>query len=232
MDRRAAEVKALEGRLGHVFADPALLDAALTHASVSDGSNKKILHNERLEFLGDRVLGLLAAEALVRLNPDWREGDLTRRQAALVSGKACAQVARGLSLSGALRLAGSTSNQGGRDNDRILGDAMEALMAAVYLDGGLEAARGVFELAWKDVLTGAVAETGKEPKTALQEWAMAQALPLPLYDTVSRIGPDHAPTFTVEVTVKGYAPERAVGSSLRDAEKAAARALLQREGLL
>ncbi|MGA0600566.1 ribonuclease III [Caulobacter sp. KR2-114] len=233
MDRRAAEVKALEVRLGHAFADPALLDAALTHASASDGSNKKIRHNERLEFLGDRVLGLLAAEELVRLNPDWREGDLTRRQAALVSGKSCARVARGLALSGALRLAGSTSNQGGRDNDRILGDAMEALMAAVYLDGGLDAARGLFQLAWKDILAEvALAETGKEPKTALQEWAMAQALPLPIYQAVSRTGPDHAPIFTVEVTVQGYAPERAIGSSLRDAEKAAARALLQREGLI
>ena len=230
MDRRAAAVSELEQRLGHVFADRALLDAALTHASVSDGA-RKVRHNERLEFLGDRVLGLLAAEALVRRNPVWREGELTRRQTALVSGKICAQVARGLGLSAALRLSGSTTSQGGRDNDRILGDAMEAVMAAVYLDGGLEAARGVFDSAWSEALADAVGEQGKEAKTALQEWAMAMALPLPAYAMVSRLGPAHAPMFTVSVTVQGYPPASAVGSSLRDAEKAAARALLDREGV-
>ena len=232
MDRRAAEVRALEARLGHVFTDRALLEAALTHASVSDGANKNIRHNERLEFLGDRVLGLLAAEALVRQDPEWREGELTRRQAALVSGKTCAQVARGIGLSGALRLSGSTSSQGGRDNDRILGDAMEALMAAVYLDGGLEAARGVFDLALKDAMTAATGDHGKEPKTALQEWAMAQALPLPAYEVISRVGPAHAPVFTVEARVQGFAPARATAASLREAEKAAARALLEREGVV
>jgi len=231
MDRRAAEVKALEGRLAYDFQDRSLLDAALTHSSVSDGANKKIRHNERLEFLGDRVLGLLAAEALVRQDPESREGELTRRQAALVSGKTCAQVARGIGLAGALRLSGSTSSQGGRDNDRILGDAMEALMAAVYLDGGLEAARAVFNLAWGEALTVAVTAAGKEPKTALQEWAMAQALPLPVYEMVSRVGPAHAPVFTVEARVQGYAPARSTAASLREAEKGAARALLEREGV-
>ena len=232
MDRRAAAVTDLEQRLGHAFADRALLDAALTHASVSDGA-KKVRHNERLEFLGDRVLGLLAAEALVRRNPEWREGELTRRQTALVSGKICAQVARGLGLAAALRLSGSTTSQGGRDNDRILGDAMEAVMAAVYLDGGLDAARAVFDLAWAEALASATAtaEHGKEAKTALQEWAMAKALPLPAYAMVSRMGPAHAPVFTVSVTVQGYPPASAVGASLRDAEKAAARALLDREGV-
>jgi ribonuclease-3 len=225
-------VKALEARLDYVFADRGLLESALTHASVSDGANKNIRHNERLEFLGDRVLGLLAAEALVRQDPEWREGELTRRQAALVSGKTCAQVARGIGLSGALRLSGSTSSQGGRDNDRILGDAMEALMAAVYLDGGLEAARDVFNLAWASALTSATGETGKEPKTALQEWAMAQALPLPIYEVTSKVGPAHAPIFTVEARVEGYAPVRATGASLREAEKAAARQLLEREGVV
>jgi ribonuclease-3 len=229
MDRRLAAIAELEAHLGHVFADRDLLERALTHASVGSGS-RKVAHNERLEFLGDRVLGLLAAETLVARHPDWREGELTRRHVTLVAGKTCAEVARRVGLPDALRLAGGASKQGGRDNDRILGDAMEALMAAVYLDGGLAAARGVFAAAWTDALASAVAGEVREPKTALQEWAMAAGLPLPGYREVSRSGPDHAPLFVVEAVVEGYAPERGVGSSLREAEKAAALALLEREG--
>lgn len=228
MDKRAAAIAELESKLGHVFADRELLERALTHVSVGSGS-RQVAHNERLEFLGDRVLGLLVAETLVARHPDWREGELTRRHATLVAGKTCAEVARRIGLPAALRLAGGASKQGGRDNDRILGDAMEALIAAVYLDGGLAAARAVFAEAWTDAIASAVAEQGREPKTALQEWAMAAGLPLPSYCEVSRTGPDHAPLFVVEVSVEGYAPERAVGSSLREAEKAAALALLERE---
>jgi ribonuclease-3 len=229
MDKRTEAIAQLEQRLGHAFADRDLLEQALTHASVGSGA-RQVAHNERLEFLGDRVLGLLAAEALVARHPDWREGELTRRHASLVAGKTCAEVARRLGLAAALRLAGGASKQGGRDNDRILGDAMEALMAAVYLDGGVQAARSVFTAAWTDALVSAAAEQGREPKTALQEWAMAAGRPLPSYREVSRTGPDHAPLFVVEAAVEGYAPERAAGSTLREAEKAAARALLEREG--
>jgi ribonuclease-3 len=231
MDKRAEAIAELERRLGHAFADRELLERALTHASVGSGA-RKVAHNERLEFLGDRVLGLLAAEALVARHPDWREGELSRRHATLVAGKTCAEVARRVGLPAALRLAGGASKQGGRDNDRILGDAMEALMAAVYLDGGLQAARGVFADSWTDALATAAAETGREPKTALQEWAMAAGLPLPAYREVSRSGPDHAPLFVVEAEVQGHAPARAVGSTLREAEKSAALALLEREGVL
>jgi len=231
MDKRAEAIAELERRLGHAFADRELLERALTHASVGSGA-RKVAHNERLEFLGDRVLGLLAAEALVARHPDWREGELTRRHATLVAGKTCAEVARRVGMPAALRLAGGASKQGGRDNDRILGDAMEALMAAVYLDGGLQAARAVFAAAWTDALATAAVEIGREPKTALQEWAMAAGRPLPAYREVSRSGPDHAPLFVVEVEVEGHAPARGVGSALREAEKAAARALLDREGVL
>jgi ribonuclease-3 len=228
VDRRALAIADLEARLGYSFRDRALLEQALTHASVGDGA-RKVVHNERLEFLGDRVLGLLAAEWLAGRHPDWREGDLSRRHAALVSGKTCALVARRVGLPAALRLAGSTTKQGGRDNQRILGDAMEALMAALYIEGGLAAARDVFASAWSEVLATALADDRREPKTALQEWAMAQGLPLPTYTEISRSGPDHAPAFVVEVAVERHAPERATGSSLREAEKAAARALLDRE---
>ena len=226
-DRRAAAVAELERRLGHLFADRTLLERALTHASVGHGA-RKVGHNQQLEFLGDRVLGLLAAELLTLHDPDWREGELTRRHARLVSGGTCAEVARHVGLPTALRLAGATTKQGGRQNDRILGDAMEALVAAVYLDGGLEAARTVFRTAWSEALSTALASGAREPKTALQEWAMASGLPLPAYRVVSKSGPDHGPQFVVEVEVSGYAPEQGSGASIRQAEKAAALALLQR----
>lgn len=134
-----------------------------------------------------------------------------------------------LGLPEALRLAEATTKEGGRQNDRILGDAMEALIAAVYVDGGLDAARMVFKTAWSEMLSIALADATREPKTALQEWAMASSLPLPAYRVVSKSGPDHAPEFVIEVEVSGYAPQRGSGSSIRQAEKAAALALLQRE---
>ncbi len=224
VNRRATAVAALQERLGHAFADPALFERALTHASAAASA----VHNERLEFLGDRVLGLLAAEALVALDPAWREGDLSRRHAALVSGTTCAVVARALDVGPALRLDGSASAQGARENDRILGDAMEALMAAVYLDAGLEAARAVFDRAWLDRLEGIRGVQDAEAKTALQEWAMARGLPTPAYHLVKRSGSAHAPHFTVLVEVQGQGSETGEGPALRTAEKAAARKLLNR----
>jgi ribonuclease III len=228
MDRRIAAITDLEQRLGYSFKDRALLDRALTHASVGSGSGK-VANNEQLEFLGDRVLGLVAAEALIRRRPDWREGDLTRRHAALTAGRACAEVARDLGLQQALRLHGSATKQGGRENDRILGDAMEALIAAIYLESGLAAAQTVFDLAWNDLLSAALVDEDKDSKTALQEWAMARRLALPTYREISRSGPAHAPDFVVEVSIAGHAPAIAGASSMRAAEKAAARAFLARE---
>jgi ribonuclease-3 len=228
VNRRSTAIKALEERLGHAFADRTLLEQALTHSSAADGTISPA-HNQVLEFLGDRVLGLVAAEALMKLGPHWREGELTRRHAGLVSGHRCADVARALGVGPALRLAGADSKLGARENDRILGDAMEALMAAVYLDGGLDAARRLFGGAWREALS----ESGKapvlDPKTALNEWAGARALPAPRYETVSRAGSQHAPTFTVRVDVQGRPPELGVGLSLRAAQKAAADAFLRRE---
>ena len=218
----------LEARLGHRFKDKALLERALTHVSVREVAAEQ-LHNETLEFLGDRVLGLLVAETLVSRNPAWREGDLTRTHAAMVNGSRCAQVARGLQIGAALRLHGGASKEGARENDRILGDAMEAIMAAVYLDGGLEAAREVFRSAWSAALLEGASQAAKDPKTALQEWAAAQGLAPPLYRTVSRVGSAHAPVFIVEVKLEGLSPERASAANLRLAEKAAAAALLGRE---
>lgn len=229
MNVRLNAVAELERRIGHAFADRDLFERALTHASVGDGS-RKVRHNERLEFLGDRVLGLLAAERLLALDPDSREGILSPRLAALVNGKACARVARRIELGEALRIAGSASKIGARDNDTVLGDACEALIAALYIDGGLEAARAFFLKFWSEEFENADPR-GKDVKNHLQEWAQSRGLPLPAYEVVSRTGPDHAPHFTVKVSVQGYPDEIGTGRSRQDAEKAAALCMLtRREG--
>lgn len=229
-DRRAEAIAALEAAVGHTFKDRALLERALTHSSVGEGA-RAVRHNERLEFLGDRVLNLLAAERLLGLDETAKEGEMSPRLAALVNGRTCARVARRLGLGEALRLSPGESKSGGRDKDTILGDACEALMAAIYLDAGLGVAREFFVRAWTEEFAAAAQARAKEPKTELQEWAQGQGLALPKYQVVSREGPDHAPYFTVEVTVEGHPPERAKGRSRQEAEKAAALAmLLKREG--
>ncbi len=227
MNARLEAIAALEAGIGHAFEDRELLERALTHSSVGDGA-RKVRHNERLEFLGDRVLNLLAAERLLALDLEAKEGVLSPRLAALVNGKACARVARRIGLAPALRLSGSATKIGARESDGVLGDACEALMAALYIDGGLEAARTFFNTAWQDEFDNPAAGRDRDPKTQLQEWAQARGLPLPLYAVVSRTGPDHAPTFTVEVSIQGFDPERGEGRSRQDAEKAAALAMLLR----
>ncbi|MDB5460743.1 MAG: ribonuclease [Caulobacteraceae bacterium] len=226
---RAAAIAALERRLGLAFSDQELLERALTHSSVGDGA-KRVSDNERLEFVGDRVLGLLAAERLAELYPQSSEGDLAPRLNALVSRKTCAVVARGIDLGAALRLSPAETKAGGRDKDSILAGACEALMAALYQEGGLPAARRFFLEQWADPIRELGAPRPLDPKTALQEWAQGQGKPLPAYAVVERKGPDHAPTFTVEALVAGLTPARAQGRSRQEAEKAAAQALLQREG--
>lgn len=228
MNARADAVGALERRLGHAFTDHALLERALTHASVGGGAGKT-RDNEVLEFIGDRVIGLLAAERLAELYPEAPEGELTVRLHGLVNRDACARVARRMDLGPALRLAGGETKTGGRDKDSILGDACEAVMAAVHLDGGLAAARQVFLDLWSEEFDETVIARLRDPKTALQEWAQGQGKALPAYVVLERSGPDHAPVFKVEVTVEGLAPVMAEGRSRRDAEKAAAAMLLERE---
>jgi ribonuclease-3 len=226
---RAAAIAALERRLGLAFSDQELLERALTHSSVGDGA-KRVSDNERLEFVGDRVLGLLAAERLAELYPQSSEGDLAPRLNALVSRKTCAVVARSMDLGAALRLSPAETKAGGRDKDSILAGACEALMAALYHEGGLPAARRFFLEQWADPIRELGSPRPLDPKTALQEWAQGQGKPLPAYAVVERKGPDHAPTFTVEAQVAGLTPARAQGRSRQEAEKAAAQALLQREG--
>ena len=219
---------ALEARIGHVFADRDLLERALTHASVGNGGAPG-RDNERLEFLGDRVLNLLAAEQLFAAYPSAREGDLARRLNRLVSSGACAGVARGIGLPEALRLDPSANRVGARDSDRVLGDACEALLAALYLDAGPDAARAFFQSAWADLAASLDREPERDPKTRLQEWAMGLGLPPPDYVVTRSEGPPHDPRFTIEARLPGLAPASGAGRSKREAEKAAAAQFLERE---
>ncbi len=233
---RADAVAELVRRLGHVFADPQLLDRALTHASVGEGvapqTSKAPRDNERLEFLGDRVLGLLVADRLHRDFPEADEGQLSSRLHALVDRAACGRVGEALGIGQAVRLSPGETKSGGRRKEGLIADAVEAVLAAIYLDGGLEAARAAFDRAWADELAKPSERGLSNPKSALQEWAQAQGRPLPTYQVTERSGSDHAPTFTVEVTIEGVEPLAARGRSRQDAEKAAATALLQREGVI
>ncbi|MGV9009798.1 ribonuclease III [Brevundimonas sp.] len=236
-DRRAEAVRALSTALGHNFRDPRLLDLALTHASVGEGAERDargrpFADNQRLEFLGDRVLGLLVADRLMRDFPDANEGDMSSRLHSLVDKAACARAAEALGVGPAMRLSPGETKQGGRRREGVLGDAMEAILAAAWLDGGIDAARVVFDRTWATELAAPPARSVTNPKSVLQEWALGQARPLPIYRIVERTGSDHAPTFTVEATVEGYPPLTAQGRSRQDAEKSAAIGLLQREGVI
>ena len=225
MNARAAAVAELERLIGHEFHDRELLERALTHSSVGDGA-KSVLHNERLEFLGDRVLNLCAAERLMALDPESREGELSRRLASLVNYHACARAAKRAGLPQAMRLSASATKVGARQSDAVLGDACEALIAALYIDGGLECARAFFLRFWAEEFERIHEPRTKDPKTQLQEWAQGRGLPLPSYRVVEREGPDHAPAFTVEVEVQGFPAEQGRGRSRQDAEKAAAQVML------
>ncbi|MEI9891522.1 MAG: ribonuclease III [Caulobacteraceae bacterium] len=226
---RAAPIAALEARLGFTFTDPGLLERALTHSSVGDGA-KKVSDNERLEFIGDRVLGLLAAERLAELYPLSSEGDLAPRLNALVSRKTCAVVARAIDIGPALRLSAAETKAGGRDKDSILAGACEAIWRLCIRPEAWTPRGPSSSRKWADPIAELGAPRPLDSKTALQEWAQGQGKPLPAYAVVARTGPDHAPVFTVEARVEGLEPAKAQGRSRQDAEKAAAQALLQREG--
>ena len=228
MNRRLAAIEALERRLGYVFGDRELLERALTHASATGGS-ANIASNERLEFLGDRVLGLIIADALTKRDEAANVGELSKRLHVLVSGETCAQVARMIGLGDALRLQGAAPSLGVRDNATILADACEAVIAALYLELGLEHTSAIVLTLWERFLVEPLDLGLINPKSELQEWAAATGLAQPVYRVVARSGPDHRPVFTVEVTVDDLSPVAAHGGSVRMAEKAAALALLTRE---
>lgn len=215
-------LKTLMGRLGHDFADPDLLEQAVTHPS---GSSSARPDNQRLEFLGDRVLGLCVADILIRQFPNETEGGLSPRLHALVSRESCAIAARAVRLGDFLRMGRSEAVSGGRKKEAALADAMEAVIAAVYLDGGLDCAQTVVRRLWDDEMT-ADAAAPRNPKTALQEWAQARGLPPPEYREVARVGPDHAPLFRIRAALANGRAADAEAPSKRVAERAAAAALL------
>jgi ribonuclease-3 len=220
----SSELTTFAARLGHRFEKPDLLQRALTHASISSPTRPD---NQRLEFLGDRVLGLVMAEALLRADPAATEGKLAPRFNALVRKETCADVAQDLALGEALRLGRSEMVSGGRRKSALLADALEAVIAAVYLDGGFEAAERVILKAWGDRI-GQVDDDARDAKTALQEWAQALGQTPPVYTEIARDGPDHAPLFTVEARLATGETAQGRAAAKRHAEQAAARALLDR----
>ena len=221
----AADRAGLEAALGHRFRDPALLAEALTHPSATGRHGRRKRSYERLEFLGDRVLGLLVAHLLIERFPEDAEGALTHRQVALVQEGALAQVAERLGLGRWLEVARSEAEGGGRERPALLADCCEALIGALYLDGGLEAARGFVASEWEPFLAG-VATPPRDPKMALQEWAQGRGLEPPAYRLLATDGPPHAPRFTVEAGLPGFPPAVGEGRSKRAAEREAARRLL------
>lgn len=222
------DLQAFTLRIGYTFRSPALLIQALTHASMSSTTRAD---NQRLEFLGDRVLGLVMAEALLTADTSAAEGQLAPRFNALVRKETCADVARDHGLGDVLKLGRSEMISGGRRKEALLGDAMEAVIAAVYLDAGFDAARELILRLWGPRI-GAVEADARDAKTSLQEWAQGRGMAPPSYDEAAREGPDHQPIFTVRVTLADGNTEEARAGSKRQAEQMAARALLARiEGL-
>lgn len=218
----SSDLKAFEARIGHQFNTPELLNRAVTHASMSSPNRDD---NQRLEFLGDRVLGLVMAEALLALDPGASEGLLAPRYNALVRKETCADVAREIDLGAVLKLGRSEMISGGRRKQALLGDAIEAVIAAVYLDAGFEAAKALVLRLWGD-RTSTVEEDARDAKTALQEWAQARKLAPPTYETTDRSGPDHAPVFTITAVLENGQQASASAPSKRAAEQAAAATLL------
>ena len=222
--RLSTELEAFCARIGHRFARPDLLRQALTHASIATPARPD---NQRLEFLGDRVLGLVMAEALHAADPAAREGTLARRYNALVRKETCAEVARDCGLGDALRLGRSEMLSGGRRKEAILADALEAVIAAVYLDAGFDTARALVLRLWGARLKRSDTDL-RDAKTALQEWAQARGQTPPVYTETGRDGPDHAPVFTIEVRLASGQAASASASAKRQAEQAAATTLLRR----
>lgn len=219
----------LEDRLGHRFDDQLLLARALTHSSLSGGNNS-VRDLERLEFLGDRVLGLLTAEELWRRYPDFAEGAMAPRLNALVRKETCAKAALFFDIDKFIMMSEWEDESGGRKKKAILGDVMEALLGAVYIDGGLEAARRVYDQFWTPNLED-LSKAHRDAKTELQEWSQQKKLGTPDYQVKHADGPAHEPAFDIEVQVKGMKPASGKGRSKRAAQMAAARALLIREGV-
>lgn len=218
----------IEARIGYSFADPALLVSALTHVSALKSPTDRTASYQRLEFLGDHVLGLAVSDMLFRAFPQGDEGELSKRLADLVRRETCADVARALGLDEGIKLGAVGAPE--RLRKSVLGDICEAVIGAIFIDGGYQAAAEFVERAWSDRLRKPMRAL-RDPKTVLQEWAQGRGLPTPTYREVERTGPHHDPRFRIEVVLPGLKPAEGTGSSKRTAEKAAALELLTREGV-
>jgi ribonuclease-3 len=217
----AGAARWVEQRLGHAPRDPALFERALTHSSHGDD------HYERLEYLGDRILGLAMAAWLFELFPEEPEGKLSRRLNALVAGEVCAEVGRELGVGDQVRLGKQAREDGASDSDNVIGDVVEALIGALFLERGYETAAGFVRRAWGDRVSTRD-KAPKHPKSALQEWAAAHDRKPPVYQLTGRTGPHHAPQFEVQVEIKGVGSASAEGTTKQEAETAAAAKLMER----
>ena len=224
--KKSEAIRSFEQRLGYEFSNLSLLVEALTHSSIASDFRKD---NQRLEFLGDRVLGLVMAEALLEIDQTAPEGTLAPRFNALVRKETCAEVARQIELGGVLKIGRSEMLSGGRRKDALLGDGMEAVIAAIYKDGGFEIAKTIIIELWGDRIKN-VKVDARDAKTMLQEWAQARGQNPPNYEVISRSGPDHAPDFLVKVILASGETSEAMAGSKRQAEQMAAKALLQKIG--
>jgi ribonuclease-3 len=225
-----AIARAIELRIGHTFADPSLLATAFTHVSALKSSRNRADSYQRLEFLGDHVLGLIVSDMLFRAFPKADEGELSKRLANLVRKEACADVAKSLGFNEGIKLGTVGPGAGARLRNSVLGDICEAVIGAVFLDGGYAAAAQFVERNWTERMRKPIRPL-RDPKTVLQEWAQGKGLPTPVYREVERTGPHHDPQFRVAVELPGLMPAEGVGGSKRAAEKLAASALLAREGV-
>ena len=223
--------KAIEERIGHAFADPRLLTTALTHVSSLKDPNNRTASYQRLEFLGDHVLGLVISDMLFQAFPHADEGELSKRLSDLVRRETCADVAREMGLHEVIKLGAVGAGAADRLRTSVLGDICEAVIGAVYRDGGYPAARQMIEGAWSERMRKPL-KALRDPKTVLQEWAQGKGLPTPTYREIERTGPHHDPKFRISVELPDIAPAEGVGSTKRAAEKAAASALLAREGVV
>jgi len=218
----AAELKAFSARIGHDFKRTELLVEALTHSSLSSATRPD---NQRLEFLGDRVLGLVISEALLDADTEASEGLLAPRFNSLVRKETCAEIAVEIALGDALKLGRSEMISGGRRKQALLGDAVEAVIAAVYLDAGFDTARSMILRLWGQRISAAKADA-RDAKTMLQEWAQARRQSPPSYIEAKRSGPDHAPVFTIVARLQSGQEATASAASKRQAQQAAAALLL------
>lgn len=217
----------IESILGYEFKNKKLLEEALTHPSISlQRAEKEIIFNyERLEFLGDAVLALIVAELLINKYPSEREGALAKRHSGLVHGEALAIIAENLGIAAYIKMTSGEDTSGGRKNRSNMENTLEAIVGAIYMDGGIEPAKTFVNHHWEKSIND-MKEPPRDAKTSLQEWAQSRGLSIPVYEVIKTTGPAHEPIFIVRVSVDGLEPMHAEGSSKKKAEKLAAEMLL------